>query len=111
MLDSDRIDLVGHDPLADEYVLIIAAANEPIDTPAELERLREKLNTYASYVLLGGLEGAFPESVGKNVRIQFDCTAVPSDGAANVLATAQRGLAEHGIGLRVNVLTVPQQSD
>jgi hypothetical protein len=111
MLNSDRIDLVGHDPSTDEFVLIIAAGDEPIDTPAELQRLREKLNTYASYVLLGSLGSSFPQSIGKRVRVQFDCTAPPATGAAHVLAAGQRALAQHGIDLKVNILTPPKQSD
>jgi hypothetical protein len=111
MLNSERIDLVGRDALTDEYVLIIAAANESINTPAELERLREKLNTYASYVLLGGLGSAFPESIGKRVRVQFDCIVPPTGEAAAILATGQRALADHGIRLAVNVLTRPEQVD
>jgi hypothetical protein len=103
--DTNMIDLVTHDPASDEYALIMTETRPWSDSAEQLAQLREKINTYARFVLDEGMTQTYPQSAGKPIRFQLDCGAPPSAQAAALIEKACRRLKHHKIRFVVNILT------
>ncbi len=99
--DTDTIDLVAQD--ADGTYLLVMVEERPWGAADEQEaQLRQKINTYAGYVLDGGLAKTYPETVGGRVRIRLDCLQEPSGHFAHVTSHATAQLAALGIDFQVS---------
>jgi hypothetical protein len=96
------IDLVAVD--ADGTCLLVMVDDRPWNAdPAQETQLRDKINTYASYVTSGELVDAYPEVAGKPVRIQLHCVQEPTGRIATVVQHAASELHNLGISFVVNV--------
>jgi hypothetical protein len=93
----DKLDLVFHDPTRDEFVLIMVHSGEWDGSADEESSLRQKLNSYAYFVLEGRLIQHFPEAEGKNVRLQIDGTSTPPNNIASLIQQANNRLSEHNL--------------
>jgi hypothetical protein len=101
--DPDVIDLIGQD--ADGRYLAIMIEERPWGSdPAQPAQLREKFNSYYTYIALGGYYEYVPQAAGQQVTIQLQCGAAPDGEIANLLSDAQRRLAERGIGFELKVV-------
>ena len=103
--DTTVIDLVTHDPALDEYALIMTETRPWTDSPEQLSQLREKINNYAMFAVDEGMTRAYPQAVGKPLRIQLDCASPPSAQASALIEQASRRLADYKIRFIVNVLS------
>lgn len=100
--ETDTIDLIAQD--AEGRVLLVMVEERPWGVGnAQDTQLREKINTYAGYVLEGGLEREYPDTVGQPVLIQLNCTEPPHGEVATTLDFAIDQLKGLGIGFRVNI--------
>jgi hypothetical protein len=97
--------LITHDPLTNEYALIIVEVRPWANTARELGLLRQKLDNYAAYIETGLFVQQYPEAAGNAVRIQIDCVDAPTGAAADMIAESSRRLAMHNIRTVVNLLT------
>lgn len=99
--DTNTIDLVAQD--ADGTYLLVMIEDRPWGAADEQEaQLREKINTYAGYVLDGSLAQMYPETAGEPVRIRLDCLEEPPGHFAHITDHAATQLAAHGIGFLVS---------
>lgn len=103
--DTGVVDLVTHNSTSDEYTLIMIETRPWTDSTEQLAQLLEKINNYAVFALDGEMARAYPDSVGKQLRIQLDCQQEPSTRAAEVVDQARRQLADHNIPFEVNILS------
>lgn len=99
--DTNTIDLVAQD--ADgTYLLVMVEDRRWGADDGQEAQLREKINTYAGYVLDGSLAQQYPETAGGPVRIRLDCLGAPSGHFAHITSHAAAQLAAHGIDFQVN---------
>lgn len=103
--DTGVVDLVTHNSTSDQYTLIMIETRPWTDSAEQLAQLMEKINNYAVFALDGQMARAYPDSVGKQLRIQLDCHQEPSTRAADVVDQARRQLADHDIPFDVNILS------
>jgi len=105
--NSDRvsvIDMIAHDPKTDAAVLVMNEAHRWDGSDAQLHRLQERFNTYASFLLDGEFAEAHPELAKKQARIEMRCTSVPDSRAIELLGLIHDQLAFQDIKLEVVVL-------
>jgi hypothetical protein len=69
--------------------------------PSQPAQLREKINTYAGYVIDGSLSRDYPETVERPVRVQITCADQPCGDIAAIIEHARTKLGELGIQLIV----------
>lgn len=98
------IDLVTHDPVHDEYKLIMVEDRPWEGAPEQLAQLREKINNYAIFVLDEGLLRSYPETAGHSLCIQLDCVSTPTAEVQELIDLASERLLDHGIRFAVNLL-------
>jgi hypothetical protein len=95
------IDLVAQD--AEGVYMVIMTETRPWGTaPEQPEQLKQKINTYAAYVLDGTLASQYPETADQPVRIQLNCPEPPTGEIAVITDWAGRRLREYGIRFAVN---------
>ncbi|WP_331271256.1 DUF6572 domain-containing protein [Arthrobacter sp. 135MFCol5.1] len=102
--EPNVIDLVTHDPVRDEYKLIMVEDRPWAGAPGQLEQLREKINNYAMFVLDEGLLRSYPEAAGHPVCIQLDCVSTPIAEIQELIDLASERLRDYGIRFAVNHL-------
>ena len=79
LFDAGRVDLVAEssDGIID---LIVVQAQPWTGSGAQLASLQDKVQTYVSYALDGGLAQQFPEAAGRPWRIVLNClSGEPTD--------------------------------
>jgi len=102
--DTNTIDLVAQD--ADGTYLLVMVEDRPWGTdPEQATQLREKINTYAGYILDGSLAQQYPETVGEPIRIRLDCTEAPTGHFAHITQHATGQLAARDIDFQVNAVS------
>lgn len=101
--DTNVVDVVGQDA-AGRYLLIMVEERAWGSDAAQASQLKEKIDTYAGFILDGTLSRRYSETAGQPVDIQVNCWEVPSGEFAAILDHATRQLQRFGIGLRVNVV-------
>jgi hypothetical protein len=101
--DTGVIDVVAHDPDADEYLLVMVEDRPWGSEPEQAQQLRAKINTYVWFVLDGGLQQHYPETTGQRIRLQVDCVSRPPQEICTIVDHASKQLADYGMRLVVNV--------
>jgi hypothetical protein len=97
------IDMIAHDPKADEAVLIM---NEPAAWDGSDERLlelQERFNAYVSFLLDGELAEWDPKLAQKRARIEVRCAHLPDASALDLLGQIHDQLAHQEIKVEVVV--------
>src|SRR5437868_10423941 len=79
------IDLVAHDPAADETVLVMEEPTRWDGSNQQLHVLQERFNAYASFLLDGELADAHPELATKKMRIEVRCAHMPDGRTLELL--------------------------
>ena len=102
--EPNVIDLVTHDPVQDEYKLIMVEERPWTGAAEQLEQLREKINNYAMFVLDEGLLHSYPDAAGRPVCIQLDCVSTAPAEIQELIDLASEGLRQYGIRFAVNRL-------
>ncbi len=98
--DTEVIDLVAEEP--DGTVLLVIVQANPW-TPTDIEPLKAKLNTYAQFILDGGLINHYPEVAGRPVRICIESKTPIPDAVATLMAIAHSKMSTFGIDLHYKV--------
>jgi Family of unknown function (DUF6572) len=97
------IDVIAHDPKADEAVLVM---NQPLpwnDSDEQLYELQERFNTYVSFLLDGEFAEWHPQLAQKPVRIEVRCAQMPEGRTLDLLTRIHDQLAHQEIRLEVVV--------
>lgn len=99
--DSSTIDVVAQD--ADGTYLLVMVEDRPWGAVDEQEcQLRDKINTYVSYILDGQLAQQYPETIGRPVAIRLDCLHTPTGHFGHIADHASAQLKAYGIGFRIS---------
>lgn len=102
--DPGVIDLITRAPDG-AFAMIISHDRPWTDSDEEVDRLIEKVNNYAAFMLDEGLVGTYPESADHPKRIQVDCVDEPTPKITDVLARTDAALSPYSISLTVNQLS------
>jgi hypothetical protein len=103
VIDPEVIDLVAQD--ADGRYLAVMIEDRPWGAdPEQPAQLREKFNSYYTFIALGGYVERVPEAAGREVTVQLRCSASPGGEIADLLADTERRLRDHGIGFELKVV-------
>jgi hypothetical protein len=97
------IDIIAHDPKADEIVLVMNEPGAWDGSDARLHALQERFNAYVSFLLDGELAAAHPELVGKSARIEVRCAEMPEPRAIELLGLIHDQLEFQAIKMEVIV--------
>ncbi len=102
IVDVDTIDIVAQD--ASGQFMMVMVETRPWEADRDQSaQLRAKINTYAGYILDGGLAREYPETAGQPVNIQLECSQAPNGEIAVIIEHAAAKLVQLGIGFRINV--------
>lgn len=97
------IDFLGFDSGAAEVVLVMVERRPWLNVDEQLFQLQEKLNAYLSFALDGEMVEAYPQFVGKPLKIRLECAEPPVEGALNFLQHVYEQSSLQGITFEVEV--------
>jgi hypothetical protein len=100
--DPNTIDLVTS--TADgESVLVMVEEREWDGADERIQELQAKIHNYVGFALDGQLARLYPETAGRSIAIQLDCSFEPDPSVQRFVEQITPRLAAYGIGFRVNV--------
>lgn len=101
LFDAGKVDLVAES--AEGTIELVIVQDQPwTGSDAQLTSLQDKVQTYVSFALDGGLTQQFPEAAGRPWRIVLSCqTGQPDESTSAVLDALAARLPEHGGSLLV----------
>ncbi len=105
LFDAGKVDLVAEsaDGLID---LVIVQDQQWTGSDAQLASLQDKVQTYVSFALDGGLAQQFPDAEGRPWRIMLKClTGEPDARTSETLAVLASRLPEYGGSLLIRTTT------
>lgn len=108
---TDVIDVIAHDPKSDMVTLIMREARPWNGSDEQLFQLQEKLNTYLSFALDGEMHEAYPQFVGKPVRVQLECHGMPDERTLHFLQHVRQQIAFQEVDLQVRVYSHAEEGD
>lgn len=100
----DVIDLVTYDPKGEEFAVIMHEYRPWFASPARMDELIRKINSYLQFVESGNLVRKFPKAAGKKVRLQLDCSELPPTEIAELIQQSQQLLLGRGITFALNII-------
>jgi hypothetical protein len=98
------IDLIADDSKTGEVALIMLEERPWDESELRLFQLQEKINAYLSFALDGEMAEAYPQFVGRKLRLQLDCLGMPDSGVVQFLGMVREQIAFQGINLEVRVM-------
>jgi hypothetical protein len=104
--DVPVIDLVLTSRDRGEYVLVLIE-ERPWDDPEAVADVTDRVNRCVSYVLDGHLTAEFPDTVGRDIRVDVRYEHEPTDAVAALFARFARALAAKGLDFSVEILGPP----
>jgi hypothetical protein len=97
------IDMIAHDPKADEAVLVMNEPEPWNESDERLLQLQERFNAYVSFLLDGEFAEWDPKLAQKRARIEVRCGHMPDPRALDLLGQIHDQLAHQDIDVRVVV--------
>jgi hypothetical protein len=97
------IDVIAHDPRANQVILVMNEPDEWDGSDDQLLELQERFNAYVSFLLDGEMAEAHPELADKAARIELRCAHMPDTRALELLGLIHDQLAFQAIKLEVVV--------
>ncbi len=97
------IDFLGFNRVPEEVLLVMVEKRQWTDIELQLFQLQEKLNAYLSFALDGEMADAYPDFIGKPLRIRLDCVAPPGQQELAFLQHVHDQLALQSIAFEVEV--------
>jgi hypothetical protein len=98
------IDVITQDSKTGEVTLIMLESRPWDGAELRLFQLQEKINAYLSFALDGEMAEAYPQFVGKKLRLQLDCVGMPDSDVVGFLSMVREQIAFQGIDLEVRVM-------
>ena len=90
-----------HDAQTDAVELVMFEPRAWDGGPEQLFQLQEKMNAYLSFALDGEFAEAYPQLVGKSLRVVLRCVEAPPSEAVEFLAAVREQIAFQSIDLEV----------
>jgi len=103
---TNVVDIVARDA-SGRFLVIMVEDRVWGAEDAQAAQLKEKMNTYATFIMDGSLARRYPETAGQPVDIQLNCPETPTGEFATILGHTATQLQKLGIGFRVNVSAKP----
>jgi hypothetical protein len=97
------IDMIAHDPKADEAVLVMNEPGPWDGSEQRLLELQERFNAYVSFLLDGEFAEWDPKLAQKRARIEVRCAHVPDARAIDLLGNIHDQLAHQAIKVELVV--------
>jgi hypothetical protein len=97
--DPSVVDLVSLAP--DGAVALVMVEPRPWLGREQLFDLQEKVNSYASYALDGGLLSDYPHMTGRPIRLELRCPSLPRGQDAEFISGISKSLSAVGLEFRV----------
>ena len=97
------IDFLGFDRKSGEVLLVMVEKRKWGAPELQLFQLQEKLNAYLSFALDGEMEDAYPDFIGKPLRVRLECVSPPGDQELAFLQHVHDQLALQSIAFEVEV--------
>jgi hypothetical protein len=104
--DTPVIDLVLASRDRDEYVLVLVE-DRPWSEAGVVDHLSDRVNRCVSYVVGGQLTLEFPETVGRDIRIDVRFDHEPTDAVETLFARFADALAQQGLDFSAERLGPP----
>jgi hypothetical protein len=98
------IDLIADDSKSGEVALIMLEERPWDGSELRLFQLQEKINAYLGFALDGEMAEAYPQFVGRKIRLQLDCAGMPGSDVVGLLGVVREQIAFQGINLEVRVM-------
>jgi hypothetical protein len=97
------IDVIAQDGQTGVVTLVMLEARPWDGSELRLFQLQEKINAYLSFALDGEMAEAYPQFVGKKLRLQLDCVGMPGSDVVGFLSMVREQIGFQGIELEVRV--------
>jgi hypothetical protein len=97
------IDIVAHDPKADEAVLVMTEPRPWDGSDERLHELQERFNSYVSFLLDGEFAEWNPKLAQKRARIELRCAHMPDQRTIDLLGKIRNQLSHQEIDVQVVV--------
>ena len=97
------IDVIAHDPKADEAVLVMNETQPWDGSDERLLELQERFNAYVSFLLDGEFAEWDPKLAQKRARIEVRCAHMPDNRVVELLSQIRDQLAHQEIDVQVVV--------
>ncbi len=98
------IDIVADDAKTGEVVLVMLEPRPWDGSELRLFQLQEKINAYLSFALDGEMAESYPALLGRPLRLQLDCVAMPDSAVVEFLGVVREQVGFQGINLEVRVM-------
>ena len=109
VVDSRTIDFIGIDENSGDCVLTVSDHLE-WDGEEHLIVLQDKLNSYLAFMESGELEAEYPDSEGRQIRIDVVVRHQPDEKGLKFFESAGAAIKDAGFSLRWSLLTPPVPS-
>src|SRR2546423_14745635 len=97
------IDMIAHDPKADEAVLVMNEPGPWDGSEQRLLELQERFNAYVSFLLAGEFAEWDPKLAQKRTRIEVRCAHLQDGRALDLLSSIHDQLENQAIDVSVIV--------
>ena len=98
------MDLLTFNKKDNEFVFHIIEPRAWTDLSTQLAQLRQKVQSYLTYVIDGELVHDYPESIGRGISFRLDCNQPLRDQANRFVDKTAHTLDELGIRFVVKVI-------
>jgi len=105
------IDMIAHDPKADEAVLVMNEPEPWTGSDDRLFQLQERFNAYVSFLLDGEFAEWDPKLARKRARIEVRCAHMPDDRAIELMGQIRDQLSHQEIDVQVIVKGTEARQD
>lgn len=108
--NASVLDLVAHDPITDEVVLVLSELRPWLPTPERFFQVQEKVNSYLSFARDGEMAESYPDFVTKPLRLQLECGEYPDPQTVDFLDKLRADLLTQKVNFVVRVrekMTLP----
>jgi hypothetical protein len=104
VIDSDKIDFLGHHPERDVVTLGMVEERAWDGSEERLCELEAKIQNYFSFIKDGQFAKMYPAYVGKPIEMKLFCLVLPDEETGRFIESVRSNLIEHGIEFVVSKL-------
>jgi hypothetical protein len=104
VIDSEKIDFVGHDPESDVVTLAMVEERAWDGSEERLLELEAKIQNYFSFIVDGQFARMYPAYVEKPIEMKLFSSSLPDEETRRFIERVRLTLAEHHIAFVVSKL-------
>jgi uncharacterized protein DUF6572 len=104
IIDSDKIDFVGHHAESDVVTLGMVEERDWDGSEERLLELEVKIQNYFSFIVDGQFARMYPAYIGKPIELKLFSSSLPDEETSRFIERVRSTLAEHRITFVVSKL-------